>query len=325
MNRFTRLGRALLSVVALAAVCVSYGQTLPAELFGQWFFADGYNSSDVPKKKIELFSDGTGVADGAASMAWKIENGRLIMLLKASVEIACDYNASDYELSLNCGNNKNTTFVKKGKMEDYKRKKVEEKRKEAERIKKEAEERIRRVSDYFTDSRDGRRYRTVKIGGKRWMAENLRYQAGDAWCYNDDDSYCDKYGRLYYWNTATKVCPAGWRLPSREEWGELAKAAGGTDDYGKRGTAGKALKSASGWDSTGNGTDDFGFSGLPGGYRGSYGDFYKAGNRGVWWTATEAANGRSYSREMRTDYDYVTEEHEDVRINCFSLRCVRDD
>jgi uncharacterized protein (TIGR02145 family) len=165
--------------------------------------------------------------------------------------------------------------------------------------------------------------KTVVIGGQTWLAENLNYQTGNSWCYNDSNSYCNKYGRLYDWETAKSACPSGWHLPTRDEWGALAKAAGGTGDYGNGGTAGTKLKSRSGWNNNGNGTDDFGFSTLPGGYRYGVGGFDIAGNNGSWWTATEYNSDRAYFRYMRYDLDGVDEDNYVKSGGGVSVRCVQ--
>jgi uncharacterized protein (TIGR02145 family) len=169
-------------------------------------------------------------------------------------------------------------------------------------------------SGTLTDSRDGKKYRTVVIGGKRWMAENLNYRVkGNSWCYGNDNSYCDKYGRLYDWNTAKTVCPTGFHLPSREEWDDLVDAAGG------KGVAGKKLTAKSG-----NGTDNFGFSALLGGLRLPDGSFYAADDiAGYWWTATENSGGTTYYRYVNGySYEYVYERG--YTSYGLSVRCVAD-
>ncbi|MDR2583422.1 MAG: DUF4116 domain-containing protein [Fibromonadaceae bacterium] len=111
----------------------------------------------------------------------------------------------------------------------------------------------------FTDPRDGKVYKTVKIGRQVWMAENLAYDTPDSKYYKDDENNGKKYGRLYNWETAMKVCPHGWHLPSKEEWQTLVDFAGGEE------IAGKKLKAKRDWRASGIGTDDFGFSALPSG------------------------------------------------------------
>ena len=175
----------------------------------------------------------------------------------------------------------------------------------------------------FTDKRDGRKYKTAVIGGKTWTAENLNYESscpeGDEsicmqWCYGDDKSNCGKYGLLYNWHTARAVCPKGWRLPSREEWDGLVKAADGD---------GKALKSVLGWNENGGGTDDFGFSALPGGGRYADGSFNHVGKFGYWWTASEGGGGGAYGRYISYTKDDVSEGYSDKALG-FSVRCLRD-
>ncbi|MDR2592485.1 MAG: fibrobacter succinogenes major paralogous domain-containing protein [Chitinispirillales bacterium] len=169
----------------------------------------------------------------------------------------------------------------------------------------------------FTDSRDGKAYKIVKIGNQTWMAENLNYQTKTgAWCYGGDESNCKKYGRLYDWNTAKTACPKGWRLPSIDEWTELVTVAGSS-------TAGKKLKSKSGWDENGNGTDDYGFSALPGGFRDTDGGFFNVGKYGFWWTASESGGSSAFTRRMAYG-EAIVEEYNDDKGDGYSARCVQD-
>jgi len=171
----------------------------------------------------------------------------------------------------------------------------------------------------FTDSRDGKRYRTVRIGTQTWMAENLNYTTSNSWCYDDDPSNCTKYGRLYTWDAAMSACPSGWHLPSDVEWDILLAAVGGAS------TAGTMLKSTTGWSDGGNGADVYGFSALPGGWRDTDGTFTSAGRYGEWWCATEGWTGGAWHRFMNSDANV----YENLMLNDkgdgLSARCIRWD
>jgi uncharacterized protein (TIGR02145 family)/uncharacterized repeat protein (TIGR02543 family) len=189
------------------------------------------------------------------------------------------------------------------------------------------------VVGVFTDHRNEQTYRMAVIGNQTWMAENLNYDTADgtgSWCYGNSSDSCAKYGRLYDWRTAMGgspgsatnpsgvrgVCPSGWHLPSNAEYNELVTEVGGSS------TAGKILKSTSGWYRGGNGTDGYGFSALPGGgYFG--GGFSDAGNYGLWWTATEGDASNAYYRGLYYSYDRVDEAWNN-KSDGLSVRCVQD-
>ena len=178
-------------------------------------------------------------------------------------------------------------------------------------------------NNIFTDTRDGQKYRTVQTGGQVWMAENLNYKMGHSRCYNDSDSYCKKYGRLYSWYTAKEACPVGWHLPASEEWGELIEYTGNWED------AGTKLKASDGWidcdGKSGNGTDSFGFSALPGGDRDSYGDgrSNNAGSTGTWWVTTESGAGGMTAWIINGCNENVYSHGADRRDE-YSVRCLKD-
>ena len=186
----------------------------------------------------------------------------------------------------------------------------------------------------ITDARDGKTYETVVIGTQTWMAKNLDFEAESSKCYNDDPANCVKYGRLYNWVTAMNlpldcnsifcssqissphqgICPSGWHLPTQAELEVLG------DDA-------KKLKATSGWSSN-TGTNDYGFSALPGGFGGSDGYFYDVGHLGSWWSAGEGENFSEntsyYEYTMSYGGEYVSWYNYD-RSNLFdSVRCLQD-
>jgi len=196
------------------------------------------------------------------------------------------------------------------------------------------------IGGTLTDSRDGKVYRKVKIGKQTWMAENLNFAAEDSKCYDNNPDNCAIYGRLYDWETAKKSCPSGWHLPNDEEWTELMSFLASNkkdvryDEYEETGDkyyskAGKYLKSKIGW----NGTDEFGFSALPGGYDCSDNDFRDAGRIGRWWWSSisgmKSDQSHSYTGyNMTYDTDIVNLEDPRGLVNprgcLISVRCIQD-
>jgi uncharacterized protein (TIGR02145 family) len=127
-------------------------------------------------------------------------------------------------------------------------------------------------------------------------------------------------------------------LPSRKEWDSLTRATGGKKQYHKDkfadfyywNSVGKKLKAKSDWNdyqgNSGNGTNNYGFSALPGGRRHYYaGIFEYAGDCGVWWMATGNGNGDAYGWRWRMDYDEdrVYEDYDNANTG-FSVRCVQN-
>ena len=166
----------------------------------------------------------------------------------------------------------------------------------------------------LTDTRDGKVYRTVTIGNQVWMAENLNFETDFSYCYNDSAEYCAKYGRLYVWSAAMDACPSGWHLPDLAEWRMLLAAVGGDS------IAGMKLKSTSGWNSDGNGTDDFGFTVLP---AGGWGSKNFVGEAAVFWTSEWYEGYDDYAYGIRLYTDTIVRKGYSNKYIGSSVRCLK--
>ena len=174
----------------------------------------------------------------------------------------------------------------------------------------------------LTDARDGQSYRTTIIGNQVWMAENLNYSTDSSWCYNDDPKNCEKKGRLYKWNEALNVCPAGWHLPSRVEWWTLVATVGG------RNAALSTLRSTSIWPDDYSdflGTDSYGFSIIPAGFK-DLGQNYAFDNRSLayFWTASEDGDNSASAYYFYIGYNYGPGMDSTNKNWAVSVRCLQD-
>ena len=172
----------------------------------------------------------------------------------------------------------------------------------------------------FTDPRDGQVYTTKKMGSQVWMTQNLNYGVAASWCYENRDSNCSTYGRLYDWNTALSVAPPGWHLPSDSEWTILITYLGGDS------VAGAAMKATTLWLAPNTGaTNSSGFAGLPGGVRDNIGGFDQMGEYGTWWSSTAYENwpNLSYAVVLGYNISFAARVHADMTLG-FSVRCVKD-
>ena len=203
----------------------------------------------------------------------------------------------------------------------------------------------------LTDYRNGITYKTVKIGDQIWMAENLNFDPGQggsgedkydwSWCFDNKSKNCDVAGRFYTWaaaidsvklandadnpqncglgktctlpDTVYGICPPGWHLPSSDEWNALFTAVGGDS------TAGKVLRTQSGWTEKRNGTDAFGFSALPAGNS----NFVFEGEHASFWSSTEFDSDVAYYIDLYFDYENAYLGEFD-KFNGYSVRCVKN-
>ena len=184
---------------------------------------------------------------------------------------------------------------------------------------------------------------SVKIGLQEWTTKNLdvvTFQNGDtipeaqtdkeweaagdegrpAWCYYLNNSALGmQYGKLYNFfavDDPRGLAPHGWHIPTDEEWIRMTKVL--KDNYGDK------LKSESGWFNGGNGTNQTGFSALPGGIRYYDGEFMDFGNYGFWWTSSSVVLTHAWLRYLTDDYGDKIFRTKARRAAGLSVRCIKD-
>jgi uncharacterized protein (TIGR02145 family) len=189
--------------------------------------------------------------------------------------------------------------------------------------------------------------KSVTIGSQDWMLENLnvdKFRNGDeiphaktdaeweiagktgqpAWCYyNNDPGNGAKYGKLYNWyavNDTRGLAPVGWHISSDDEWKQLTNFLGGEEQ------AGLKMKTTSGWNNNGNGTNISGFSALPGGFRHSNGTFLSLGDNSFLWSSSQLSAGKAWDRALYSPpYDNKSVgRHDSNEGGGFTVRCLKD-
>jgi len=181
------------------------------------------------------------------------------------------------------------------------------------------------------DERDIESYKTVKLGKQNWMAENLNYVASEgSWAYNNDESMGQVYGRLYNWETANEVCPAGWKLPSDNDWKELEAFLGmdssELDSYGYRGTDEGGKLKATGvehWMTPNIGaTNVYGFNALGAGCY--WGNFYYLKKSAYYWTSSIYPKyNLGILRRLDNNFSVIGKEPDD-KSGGLSVRCIQE-
>ena len=167
------------------------------------------------------------------------------------------------------------------------------------------------------DERDGQAYSTVLVGEQVWIKDNMNYKMQGSYCYNDDTTKCNQYGRLYTWEAARNACPSGFHLPSNDEYDTLFKKLGGAIDFGKN------YKSSTGWVYDGNGRGYTEFTVYPAGFKTPDGRYDQEGWSAFYWSSTEADDGNAYDVLFYQNYINVPW-YEDEKNYGYSVRCVSD-
>jgi uncharacterized protein (TIGR02145 family) len=196
----------------------------------------------------------------------------------------------------------------------------------------------------------GKTYNTIQIGDQCWLKENLNIGTRingsqnqnnnstiEKYCYNDSANNCNIYGGLYQWNEAMQyssvegskgICPIGWHIPTDDEWCTLTQFIDNTVDCGTTGwsgtDAGYKMKSTAGWNSGGNGNDQFGFKALASGFH-QASDFYfnQLGTNTYYFSSSSTTIDNAWDRRLAGSNSIVGRQPA-IKNDGFSVRCIKD-
>jgi uncharacterized protein (TIGR02145 family) len=155
--------------------------------------------------------------------------------------------------------------------------------------------------------------------GKQWMTENLNVNTGRSYCYEDAELNCRRYGRLYTWESAQRGCQSlghGWRLPTNDEWRQMAKHYGGvrddSDDGGKAAYTALLVGGSSG------------FNALFGGGRSDDGQYARLEAHGFYWTASESGPTSAWFYNLGRGGLILNRHSDGEKHRALSVRCVSE-
>ncbi len=171
--------------------------------------------------------------------------------------------------------------------------------------------------DIFFDERDGHPYKIIKIGSQIWMAENLVFETDKGcWAYDNDPENKYEFGFLYDWETAQKVCPKGWHLPSKEEFETLLDNYGGTDGFNKENYNALIRGGKSGFYAT-----------MGGFFKKDMNKFYSIGNDAFFWSASKKDDKWAYILSIG-GVPSSNSKYAGINTNVaswgFSIRCIKN-
>ena len=171
------------------------------------------------------------------------------------------------------------------------------------------------TTGFFKDNRNNKSYKWVQIGSQKWMTKNLNYKTKNSTCYNNNESNCTIYGRLYNWNEAMTACPEGWRLPSKKDWDIFLKNTGLNQYH---------FRSEFGWENNKNGDNSIGINFMPSGFKTNYGKYVGLGKKTKFWLSNSNIFG--FSREIggASGYNKIPQAGASDKKELLACRCILD-